>query len=59
MQETDSIKSIKNNKIPRNDKLTKNFAKLELNTPLMESVNQAFYTETLSISQRQAVTKLI
>ena len=30
----------------------------EINTPLMEIVNQAFYTKILSISQRQAVIKL-
>ena len=31
----------------------------QLKTPLMESVNQAFHTKILSISQRQAVIKLI
>ena len=31
----------------------------QLKTPLMESVNQAFHTKILSISQRQIVIKLI
>ena len=58
----DSMKSMKNNKVPGNDGLTKEFYKTfwdELKTPLMESVNQAFHTKILSISQRQAVIKLI
>ena len=58
----DSMKSMKNNKTPGNDGLTKEFYEIfwdELKTPLMESVNQAFHTEILSISQRQAVIKLI
>ena len=56
---------MKNNKTPGNDGLTKElyetFSKLRnlLRTPLMESVNQAFHTKILSISQRQAVIKLI
>ena len=61
----DSKKSMKNNKTPGNDGLTKElyetFSKLRnlLRTPLMESVNQAFHTKILSISQRQIVIKLI
>ena len=56
------MKSMKNNKTPGNDGLTKEFYETfwdELKTPLMESVNQAFHTEILSISQRQAIIKLI
>ena len=56
------MKSMKNNKTPGNNGLTKEFYETfwdELKTPLMESVNQAFHTEILSISQRQAVIKLI
>ena len=56
------MKSMKNNKIPGKDGLTKEFYETfwcELTTPLMKSVNQAFHTKTLSISQRQAVIKLI
>ena len=51
-----------NNKTPGNDGLTKEFFETfwdEVKTPLTESVNQAFHTEILSISQRQAVIKLI
>ena len=56
---------MKNNKTPGNDGLTKElyetFSKLRnlLRTPLMESVNQAFHTKILSISQRQTVINLI
>ena len=56
------MKSMTNNKTPGNDGLTKKFFETfwdEVKTPLMESVNQAFHTEILSISQRQAVIKLI
>ena len=53
------MKSIKNSKTPGNDGLTKEFYETLLKTPLMESVNQALHTKILSISQRQAVTKLI
>ena len=58
----DSMKSMKKIKTPGNDGLTKEFYKTfwdELKTPLMESVNQAFRTKILSISQRQAVIKLV
>ena len=58
----DSMKSMKNNKTPRNDGLTKEFYEAfcdELKTPLMKSINQTFHTIILSISQRQAVIKLI
>ena len=54
--------SMKNNKTPDNDGLTKEFEKTfwdELKTSLMESVNQAFHTKILSISQREGVIKLI
>ena len=65
ISETDlfeSMKGMKNNKTPGNDGLTKEFYEAfwdEPKTPLMESVNQAFHTKILSISQRQAVIKLI
>ena len=58
----DSMKSMKNNKIPSNDALTKEFYKTfwdGMKTPLMIKVNQVFHTEILVISQRQAVMKLI
>ena len=58
----DSMKSMRNNKIPGNDGLTKEFFENfldELKTPLMEGVNQTFRTKILSIPQRQAVIKLI
>ena len=45
-----------------NDGLTKEFYQTfwnELKTSLMESINRAFYTKILSISQRQAVRELI
>ena len=56
------MKSIKNNKTPGNNGLTKEFYKTfwdELKTPLIESVNQVSHTKILSISQRQTVIKLI
>ena len=57
----DSMKSMKNNKNPGNDGLTKEIYETfweELKTPFMESINQVFHTLILSISQRQAVIKL-
>ena len=56
------MKSMKNNKTPGNDGLTKEFYETfwdKLKTPLMESINRDFYTKILSISQRQPVIKLI
>ena len=56
------MNGMKNNKTPGNDGMTKDFYETfwdELKTPLMESVNQAFHTKILSISQRQAVIKVI
>ena len=47
---------MKNNKSPGNSGLT--FWD-ELKTPLVESINRAFYTTILSISQMHAVIKLI
>ena len=55
------MKSMKNNKTPGNDELTEEFYETfwhELKTPLIDSINRAFYTKIWSISQRQAVTKL-
>ena len=49
----DSMQSMKNNKTPGNDGLTKEFYETfwdELKTPLMKSINQAFQTKILSIS---------
>ena len=54
----DSMKNMSNKKTPGKDRLTKEFHETlwdEMKTPLMESVNQAFHTEILSISRRQAV----
>ena len=54
------MKSMKNNKTPRNNGLTKKFYKTfwdELKAPLMESVNQTFHKKILSILPRQAVIK--
>ena len=51
------MKSMKNNKTVGNDGLTKQFYESfwdELKILLMESVNWAFHTKTLSILQRQA-----
>ena len=56
------MKSMKNNKTPGNDGLTKEFYETfwdKLKTPLMESINRDFYTKILSISQRQPAIKLI
>ena len=53
---------MKTKKTPSNDeKFNQKFYKSfwdELKTLLMESINHAFYTKILSISQRQAVIKL-
>ena len=49
---------MKNNKTAGSDGLTKEFYENfldELKTPLMESVNQAFYTKNWKILRRQAV----
>ena len=56
------MNSMKYNKTPGNNRLTKEFYKTFWDKPktsLMESVNQAFHTKTVSISQRQALIKLI
>ena len=53
---------MRNNKTPGNDRLPKEFYKTfwdELKNYLMESINRAFYTKILSISQRETVSKLI
>ena len=55
------MKSMKNNKTPDHDGLIKKFCEIswdKLKTPLMESINWAFYTKVLGISQTQAVIKL-
>ena len=56
------MKSMKNNQTRSNDGLVKEFHKTfwdKLKTHLMRSINQAFITTILSISQRQAVIKFI
>ena len=56
------MKSMKNNKTPGNDRLTKEFYETlwdEIKTPLMESINRDFYTKILIISEKQPVMKLI
>ena len=56
------MKSINNNKTPGNDGLTKNFYETfwnKMKNPLMKSINQAFHTKILGISQRQTVSKFI
>ena len=55
-------KNHKNNKTPGKDGLTEKFYETfwnKLKPPFMESVDPAFHTNTLSISQRQAIIKLI
>ena len=55
-----TLESTKNSKTPGNDGLIKEFFKTfwdELKTSLVESINWAFYTKILRISQRQAVIK--
>ena len=53
---------MENNKIPGNDGLSKEFYEVFWNgvkIPLLASINDAFITEELSTSQKQAVIKLI
>ena len=53
---------MRNNKTPGNDRLPKEFYKTfwdELKNSLMESINRAFYTKILSISQRETVSNFI
>ena len=52
------MKSMRNNKTAGSNGLTKEFYENfwdELKAPLMENVNQAFYTKNWKILQRQAV----
>ena len=56
------LKSMPNNKSPGNDGLTKEFYEVfwdDLKTPLLSSFKSAFVKGELSISQKQAVIKLI
>ena len=56
------LKSMKNDKSPVNDGLTKEFYEIlweEIHTPFPSSIQKYFSTEELSTSQRQAVIKLI
>ena len=51
-----------NNKSPGNDGLTKEFYDTfwtEIRGPLLDSINHAQVTKQLSISQKQAIIKLI
>ena len=53
---------MRNNKTPGNDRLPKEFYKTfwdELKNSLMESINRAFDTKILSISQRETVSNFI
>ena len=55
------MKSMKNSKTLGSDGLIKELYKTfwdELKICVMDSINPAFYTKILSISQRQGVTKL-
>ena len=57
-----SLKSMKNDKSPGNDGLTKEFYETfwkEIKTLFSNSIRKIFLTEELSTSQRQAVIKLI
>ena len=57
-----SLKSMKNDKSPGNDGLTKEFYETfwkEIKTLFSNSIRKSFLTEELSTSQRQAVIKLI
>ena len=57
-----ALKSMPNNKSPGNDGLTKEFYETfweEIKTPLCNSIKKSYQNGELSISQRQAVIKLI
>ena len=57
-----SLKSVKNDKSPRDYGLAKEFYESfweEIKTPFSNSVRKPFLTEELSTSQKQEVTKLI
>ena len=57
-----ALKSMSNNKSPRNDDLNKEFYEMfweDLKKPLCASIANAFHRGELSHSQKQAVIKLI
>ena len=57
-----SLKGMENNKSPGNDGLTKEFFDTfwtEIKDPLLDSIHHAQVTKQLSISQKQAIIKLI
>ena len=57
-----SLKGMENNKSPGNDGLTKEFYDTfwtEIKGPLLDSIHHAQVTKQLSISQKQAIIKLI
>ena len=57
-----SLKGMENNKLPGNDCLAKEFYDTfwtEIKDPLLDSIHHAQVTKQLSISQKQAIIKLI
>ena len=57
-----SLKGVENNKLPGNDGLTKEFYDTfwtEIKGPLLDYIHHAQVTKQLSISQKQAIIKLI
>ena len=57
-----ALKSMKNEKSPGNDGISKEFYEVfwnHIRIPLMQSINNSFYINELSNSQKQAVIKLI
>ena len=58
----DALSSMKNEKSPGNDELTKEFYTAffdELGSPLLKTFNSSFVKDELSSSQKQAVITLI
>ena len=57
-----SLKSMKNNKSPGNDGLSKEFYECfwdEIKNPFLASIDRAFLNQELSSSQKQAVIKML
>lgn len=58
----EALSKMENNKLPGNNGLTKEFYEalwLEIKNPVLKSFKKAFFSKELSISQKQAVIKLI